>query len=161
MQISQDKVVSIHYTLTGADGETLDSSRGRGEPLAYLHGHGNIIPGLENALTGKSAGDTLNVQVAPAEGYGERYEQLVQQVPRSAFEGVDTLEPGMQFQAETGMGVRLFTITEVQGDQVTIDGNHPLAGQTLNFDVEVTEVRDASPEELEHGHVHGPGGHEH
>lgn len=161
MQISQDKVVSIHYTLTNTDGETLDSSRGRGEPLAYLHGHGNIIPGLESALSGKATGDTLNVQVEPAEAYGERHDQLVQQVPRSAFEGVDQVEPGMQFQAETGMGVRLFTITDVQGDQVTIDGNHPLAGQTLNFDVEVAEVRDASQEELEHGHVHGPGGHDH
>lgn len=161
MQISQDKVVSIHYTLTNADGETIDSSRGRGEPLAYLHGHGNIIPGLESALSGKTEGEKLNVQVEPGEGYGERHDQLIQEVPRSAFEGVDTLEPGMQFQAETGQGVRLFTITDVQGDQVTIDGNHPLAGQTLNFDVEVAEVRDASAEELEHGHVHGPGGHEH
>lgn len=161
MQISQDKVVSIHYTLTNTQGETLDSSHGRGEPLAYLHGHGNIIPGLENALAGKQAGDKLNVKVEPSEGYGERHDQLVQQVPRTAFEGVDHLEPGMQFQAETGMGMRLFTITEVQDEQVTIDGNHPLAGETLQFDVEVTEVRDASSEELEHGHVHGEGGHEH
>ncbi|MGB1220725.1 MAG: FKBP-type peptidyl-prolyl cis-trans isomerase, partial [Alcanivoracaceae bacterium] len=126
-----------------------------------LHGHGNIIPGLENALVGKAAGDKMDVTVEPAEGYGERHEQLIQQVPRTAFEGVDTLEPGMQFQAETGMGPRLFTITEVGGEEVTVDGNHPLAGETLNFAVEVTEVREASAEELEHGHVHGPEGHDH
>lgn len=161
MQIANDKVVAIHYTLTNAAGETLDSSVERGEPLAYLHGHGNIIPGLENALLGKAAGDKLNVEVAPGEGYGERHDQLIQQVPRSAFEGVDHLEPGMQFQAETGMGVRLFTITEVGEGEVTIDGNHPLAGETLHFAVEITEVRDASAEEIEHGHVHGEGGHHH
>ena len=161
MQIANDKVVAIHYTLTNTAGETLDSSVERGEPLAYLHGHGNIIPGLENALLGKAAGDKLNVEVAPGEGYGERHDQLIQQVPRSAFEGVDHLEPGMQFQAETGMGVRLFTITDVGDDEVTIDGNHPLAGETLHFAVEITEVRDASAEEIEHGHVHGEGGHHH
>lgn len=161
MQVAENTVVSIHYTLTNNAGETLDSSVERGEPLAYLHGHGNIIPGLENALLGKAAGDKMDVTVAPEEGYGERHDQLIQQVPRTAFEGVDTLEPGMQFQAETGMGPRLFTITEVGGEEVTVDGNHPLAGETLNFAVEITDVREASAEELEHGHVHGPGGHEH
>src|SRR5690606_3192497 len=161
MQIANDKVVAIHYTLTNTAGETLDSSVERGDPLTYLHGHGNIIPGLENALLGKAAGDKLNVEVAPGEGYGERHDQLIQQVPRSAFEGVDHLEPGMQCQAETGMGVRLFTITEVGDDEVTNDGNHPLAGETLHFAEEITEVRDASAEEIEHGHVHGEGGHHH
>jgi FKBP-type peptidyl-prolyl cis-trans isomerase SlyD len=161
MQISQDMVVSIHYTLTDKAGETIDSSVEHGEPLAYLHGHGNIVPGLENALTGKTIGDKFDVSVEPAEGYGEHYAELVQQVPREAFEGVEHLEPGMQFQADTGMGPRLFTITEVNGDTVTVDGNHPLAGEVLNFAIEVTAVRAASEEELSHGHVHGPGGHHH
>ena len=161
MQVAENTVVAIHYTLTNNAGETLDSSVERGEPLAYLHGHGNIIPGLESALVGKSAGDKMDVTVEPEQGYGERHDQLIQQVPRTAFEGVDTLEPGMQFQAETGMGPRLFTITEVGGEEVTVDGNHPLAGETLNFAVEITDVREASAEELEHGHVHGPEGHDH
>ena len=161
MQIAENKVVFIHYTLTNQAGEVLDSSHGRGEPLGYLHGHGNIIPGLENALIGKAAGDKLDVTVEPAEGYGDRHDQLVQQVPREAFQGVDELQPGMQFQADTGMGPRLFTITKVDGEEVTVDGNHPLAGETLSFAVEITDVRDASDEELEHGHVHGEGGHEH
>lgn len=162
MQIADDKVVGIHYTLTNDAGQTLDSSHQREEPLTYLHGHGNIIPGLEKALLGKASGDKLSVTVSPEEGYGERHEGLIQQVPASAFEGADgNLEPGMQFQAQTETGPRLFTITQVEGDQVTIDGNHPLAGETLNFDVEVTEVRDATDEEKQHGHVHGPHGHHH
>lgn len=161
MEITENAVVAMHYTLTNTDGATLDTSRESGQPLTYLHGHGNIIPGLESALLGKKAGDKLVVEVAPADGYGERHEQLIQEVPRSAFEGVDTLEPGMQFQADTGAGVRLFTITAVADELITIDGNHPLAGETLNFDVEITEVREAAAEELEHGHVHGEGGHEH
>ena len=161
MQIADNAVVAIHYTLTDDAGTTLDTSRERNEPLAYLHGHGNIIPGLESALVGKQAGDKLNVTVAPEEGYGERHDALIQTVPREAFEGVDEVLPGMQFQAQTDAGPRLFTITEVEGDNVTVDGNHPLAGATLHFDVEITEVREASAEELSHGHVHGPGGHEH
>jgi len=161
MQIAENAVVAIHYTLTNDAGETLDSSRERNEPLAYLHGHGNIIPGLENALTGKQAGDALKVTVQPADGYGERHDEMIQDVPRDAFQGVDDLQPGMQFQANTETGPRLFTITEVDGDTVTVDGNHPLAGATLHFDVEITDVREASAEELSHGHVHGPGGHDH
>ena len=157
MQVAQNNVVSIHYTLTNDAGETLDSSRERGEPLAYLHGHGNIIPGLEQALLGKSTGDTLDVTVEAADGYGERHDALIQQVPREAFQGVDQLEPGMQFQAQTDAGPRLFVITDIEGEQVTVDGNHPLAGQRLHFDVEITEVRDATQGELEHGHVHQNG----
>ena len=161
MQIQENTVVAFHYTLTNEAGQTIDSSRQREEPLNYLHGHGNIIPGLEKALVGKQAGDKLEVTVTPEEGYGERHEGLIQQVPTSAFEGAGgELKPGMQFQAQTEAGQRIFTITEVEGDQVTVDGNHPLAGETLNFDVEVTEVREASDEEKEHGHVHGPEGHE-
>jgi FKBP-type peptidyl-prolyl cis-trans isomerase SlyD len=160
MLIAQDKVVLIHYTLTNDDGKVLDSSSGR-EPLAYLHGKGNIISGLESALDGKQAGDKLNVRVEPAEGYGVRDDALVQQVPRRQFGGAN-LKPGMQFHAQTSQGhARVVTVTRVVGDMVTVDGNHPLAGEALNFDVEVAEVRDATQEELEHGHVHGPGGHHH
>jgi FKBP-type peptidyl-prolyl cis-trans isomerase SlyD len=160
MKISHDKVVSIHYTLTDSAGTVLDSSSG-GHPLAYLHGFGNIIPGLENALEGKATGDKLSVTVEPGEGYGERDEGLVQAVPRTAFKGVKELAPGMQFQAQGPQGTRLVVVTQVTADLVTVDANHPLAGQTLHFEVEVSEVRDATSEELEHGHVHGPGGHHH
>lgn len=154
MQIAENTVVSIHYTLTNDAGETLDSSREREEPLAYLHGHGNIIPGLEGALAGKQSGDKLDVTVEPGDGYGERHDELIQEVPKEAFQGTDELAPGMQFQAQTEAGPRIFTITGVEGEQVTIDGNHPLAGQRLHFDVEVTEVREATENELSHGHVH-------
>ena len=161
MQIAQDKVVLIHYTLTDDAGKVLDSSSG-GDPLAYLHGQGNIIPGLEKALEGKQAGDKLNVRVEPAEGYGVRDDSLVQQVPRRAFGSVSKVEPGMQFHAQSAQGqMRVVTVTHVKGDMVTVDANHPLAGEVLVFDVEVAEVRDATGEELEHGHVHGPGGHHH
>ena len=160
MKIAHEKVVSIHYTLTNKDGTVLDSSSGS-DPLAYLHGFGNIIPGLENALEGKATGDKLSVTVEPEQGYGARDERLVQAVPRSAFKGVEELSPGMQFQAQGPQGTRLVVVTQVADDEVTVDANHPLAGQTLHFDVEVSEVRDATAEELEHGHVHGPGGHHH
>lgn len=160
MLIAQDKVVLIHYTLTNDAGETIDSSSG-GDPLAFIHGQGNIIPGLEKALEGKQAGDKLNVKVDPAEGYGVRDDALIQQVPKRQFGGAN-VQPGMQFHAQTSQGhARVVTVVRIQGDMVTVDGNHPLAGENLNFDVEVTEVRDATQEELEHGHVHGPGGHHH
>lgn len=160
MLIAQDKVVLIHYTLTNDAGETIDSSSG-GDPLAYIHGQGNLIPGLEKALEGKQAGDKLNVKVEPAEGYGVRDDKLLQQVPKRQFGGAN-LQPGMQFHAQTSQGhARVVTVVRIQGDMVTVDGNHPLAGENLNFDVEVTEVRDATQQELEHGHVHGPGGHHH
>jgi FKBP-type peptidyl-prolyl cis-trans isomerase SlyD len=160
MKIGEDKVVSIHYTLTDSGGSVLDSSSGN-EPLLYLHGAGNIIPGLESALEGKVSGDKLSVTIEPEQGYGTRDERLVQAVPRSAFKGVEQLAPGMQFQAQGPQGTRLVVITQVTSDIVTVDANHPLAGQTLHFEVEITEVRDATAEELEHGHVHGPGGHHH
>jgi FKBP-type peptidyl-prolyl cis-trans isomerase SlyD len=160
MQVTQDAVVSIHYTLTNDQGETLDSSAG-GEPLAYLHGNGNLIPGLENALNGKQAGDKVTVKVPPAEGYGEYDQALVQRVPRRSFKGVADVQVGMQFQVQSGVGPRMVTVTQVAGDMVTVDGNHALAGQNLNFEVEITDVRAATEEELAHGHVHGPGGHHH
>jgi FKBP-type peptidyl-prolyl cis-trans isomerase SlyD len=152
MTIKENSAVSFHYTLTDDDGQQLDSSAGK-EPLAYLHGAGNIIPGLENALT---------VAVSAAEGYGEVQKELIQEVPRSAFQGVDTIEVGMQFEAQTGQGGNVpVTVTAVTEEVVTVDGNHPLAGKNLNFDVSIEDVRDATEEELAHGHVHGPGGHEH
>jgi len=154
MQVAKDKVVYFHYKLTSDAGEVLDSSEGA-EPLGYLHGAANIIPGLEQALEGKVAGDSLQVTVEACDGYGEVDEDLRQVVPSSLFQGVDTLEAGMQFQAETDEGVQVVTIAEVNGDEVTIDGNHPLAGQRLHFDVQIDSVREATAEELEHGHVHG------
>lgn len=161
MQITQDSVVSIHYTLTNDAGETIDSSAG-GDPLTYLQGNGNLIPGLENALTGKQPGDKLQVKIAPADGYGEYNKELVQSVPRRQFKGIKNVRVGMQFQVQgEGGHPRSVTVTHIMGDMVTIDGNHTLAGQNLNFDVEVTDVREATAEELAHGHVHGPGGHHH
>ena len=160
MSVAVNKVVTIHYTLTNDEGKVLDSSEGH-EPLAYIHGGGNIIPGLEKALTGRAVGDQFNVSISPEEGYGKRDEELVQTVPKNAFQGVDEILPGMQFQAQTPEGIQLVTVIKVEGDEVTLDGNHPMADLTLNFSVEITSIRDASQEELDHGHVHGPGGHHH
>lgn len=160
MNIAKDKVVSIDYTLTGDQGNVIDTSQGK-EPLAYLHGAGNIIPGLENALEGKNQGDQVKVSIAPEQAYGPKDDRLVQQVPRTAFQGVDQVQAGMQFQANTQQGPRLITVVDVQGDQVTIDANHPLAGQTLHFDVNVVGIREATDDEKTHGHAHGAGGHHH
>ncbi len=150
-----DKVVaSIHYTLTDSDGQVLDSSEGA-QPLQYLHGAGNIIPGLEKALEGQAAGASLQVSVSPAEGYGEVQPGLIDVVPMAAFQGVDKVEPGMAFEARSPSGqAQRIVVKSVEGDQVTVDANHPLAGQELNFDVQVVEVREASEEEIAHGHVH-------
>ncbi|WP_019594705.1 peptidylprolyl isomerase [Thioalkalivibrio sp. ALM2T] len=160
MQVAQNAVVAIHYTLTNDAGEKIDSSEGR-EPLAYLHGQGQIVPGLEKELEGKAAGDKVQAKVSPEEGYGEKIDAMVQEIPMEAFQGVESVEPGMQFQAQTENGPLTVTVTKVEGETATVDGNHPLAGETLNFDVEIVEVREASAEELEHGHAHGEGGHQH
>ncbi|WKE66690.1 peptidylprolyl isomerase [Gallaecimonas kandeliae] len=160
MTISKDKVVTIHYTLKDDAGTVLDTSAG-GEPLVYLHGHGNLIPGLESELEGKAAGDALDVTVAPEHGYGPYHQELVQEVPRSAFQGVDAIEAGMRFTAQTDAGPRTVVVRDVTDETVTVDGNHPLAGQFLHFSVEIVELRDAEEEELAHGHVHGAGGHHH
>lgn len=160
MQIANQRAVLMHYTLTNDTGEVLDSSRG-GEPLAYLHGSGGIIPGLEQALEGKQAGDKLQVKVAPKDGYGERDTALIQQMPRRTFKGVSDLRVGLQLQTQGPGGMRVITVTKLAGDMVTVDGNHALAGESLNFDVEIVEVRAATAEEMSHGHVHGPGGHHH
>jgi FKBP-type peptidyl-prolyl cis-trans isomerase SlyD len=160
VQIAADSVVLIHYTLKNDDGKVLDSSAG-GAPLAYIQGHGNLVSGLEKALEGKSQGNRIEVTVAPADGYGTRNEALVQRVPKRSLQGAGEIRKGMQFQAQTDEGMRVFTVSTVAGDMVTLDGNHPLADQTLHFNVEVVEVRGATAEELEHGHVHGAGGHHH
>jgi len=153
LSIDNNCVVTIHYTLTGDDGDVIDSSRG-GEPLVYLHGARNIIPGLENELQGKNAGDSLKVSVAPADGYGEYSADALHKIPRSAFEGVEDIQPGMQFQTEGPHGVQVVAVKIVDGDEITIDANHPLAGKTLHFDVTIEDVREATPEEIDHGHVH-------
>ena len=160
MKIAENSVASFHYTLTDSTGKVLDSSEGQ-DPLSYLHGAGNIIPGLEEALEGKAVGDKLNVAVNAAQAYGLRDDSLVQELPTTMFSGIEQIEVGMEFHAETEQGLQVVTVTHVEGDQVTIDGNHPLAGVDLNFDVEITEVRAATEEELNHGHAHGAGGHHH
>ncbi len=160
MHIEKNRVVSLHYTLRDEQGAVLDASSRRG-PLNYLHGKSNIIPGLEEALAGKSVGDKLDVTVPPEKGYGQRDDRLVQIVPRNKFSEVSELTPGMQVRASGPQGARLVTVVRVERDFVTLDGNHPLAGRTLHFSVEVAEVRKATHEEVSHGHVHGPGGHAH
>ena len=153
MQVSKDTVVAIDYTLKDEDGSVLDTSEGK-EPLSYLHGSGNIIPGLEKALEGKDQGEEVSVRIPPEEAYGERRDDLTQVVPRNLFQGVDELQVGMQFQAQAEGGEQIVTITGIDGDDVTVDANHPMAGVPLNFEVKVVEVREASSEEIEHGHAH-------
>lgn len=159
MQITSDSVVTLHYTLTSPDGEVIDSSQGK-EPLSYLHGHGNIIPGLEKQLLGKVAGDKVDAQVPAAEAYGDHDPALIVEASRSQFPQNVSLEPGMRFQADTPQGPRVAQVTKVEGDTITVDTNHPLAGLDLAFAVEILAVRQAQPEEIDHGHVHtGHGGH--
>lgn len=155
------KVVTIHYTLTNDAGNVVDTSSGR-DPLTYLHGGGNIIPGLEKQIEGRSAGESFTADIPPEEGYGPKQGTGPQEFPKSAFpEGTD-VQPGMQFAAQGPDGsLTHLWVTDVQGDKVWLDVNHPLAGETLHFKVDVVEVRDATGEEQEHGHVHGPHGHDH
>lgn len=160
MRIAKNTVVSIDYTLTDTDGSVLDSSRG-GAPLAYLHGGGNIIPGLEEALEGKAAGDQLQISVPPEMAYGRRIEELRHKMPRKMFEAKGEIRPGMHFHANGEHGTHTVTVTAVDAEHVTVDANHPMAGKTLNFDVRVVEVRAATDEERAHGHVHGAHGHHH
>lgn len=155
MKVCNNAVVTIDYTLTNDAGDVLDSSQ-NGEPLAYLHGAHNIIPGLESALLGREKGESLTVHLEPAEAYGEHQTGLIQTLPQEMFQGVDELAIGMEFHAQTqDGGVQAVRITDIQGDQVTIDGNHPLAGVPLNFDVNIVDVRESSDEEQAHGHIHG------
>jgi FKBP-type peptidyl-prolyl cis-trans isomerase SlyD len=156
MQITKNKVAGIHYTLRDNTGTVIDTSDGR-EPLYYLHGSGNLILGMEEGLEGKSPGDKFDLKISPDKGYGEKDPAMTQKVPRSAFGGQE-VKKGMKFSTEQGAVV---TVTDVGLDSITVDANHPLAGVELNFAVEIMEVRNATKEELDHGHVHGPGGHHH
>lgn len=160
MNISNEKVVSIHYTLTDEEGEVLDSSEGK-DPLNYIQGTNAIIPGLENALEGKTEGDKFNVTIPPEEAYGKRNENNIGYIDRKNFGDIKEIHPGQQFQMQSQNGPVIIRVLEVNDDKVKVDANHDLAGKTLNFEVEVMNVRDATKEELDHGHVHGPGGHQH
>lgn len=160
MQVKKNAVVVFDYTLKDDDGQVIDTSDGR-QPLAVLHGSGQIIPGLEKELEGCEVGDELSISVTPADGYGEVEEALRQEVPREQFQGVDNLEVGMQFRVDSSQGPMIVTIVEVSDEKVLVDGNHPLAGENLHFAVTIREVRAATDEELEHGHAHGEGGHQH
>ncbi len=158
---STKRVISFHYTLTNKAGETLDTSRDS-DAFSYIEGQGQIIPGLEKSMALLNPGDTRKINVEAKDAYGERDDQLIVEVPKSKLPNSDSLQPDDQFQASGPNGeMILFRVIEVLGDQVRLDGNHPLAGQDLTFDVEVTGIRNATNEELAHGHVHGPGGHHH
>lgn len=159
MNIEKNNVAQIEYTLTNTKGEVMDASNGN--PLAYLHGHSNLIPGLENELEGKTKGNKFKITVPAAEAYGERVDALIQTVPSDMFQGVDNVEVGMRFEAQSEQGMHSVEITAIEGDQVTVDGNHPMAGLELTFDVEIIDVREATTDEIEHGHAHGAGGHQH
>ena len=159
MKIEKDRVVRFHYSVSEQGAEPVESSRD-GEPLAILAGHGNIIPGLEKAMEGREAGEKFAVDVAAADAYGEKREGMVQRVPKKHF-GNQRLAPGMQVVLNTNFGPRPVTIAKVGMSVVDVDLNHPMAGKDLHFDIEVVDVREATAEELEHGHVHGEGGHHH
>jgi len=161
MEITKHAVVTIDYELKDDDGNTIDTSAGS-EPLSYLHGTKNLIKGLENALDGKKAGDSVSVAVPPEEGYGERDDAKIQPVPKDSFDDQTQLKVGEQFLAQSPDGENLtVTIVEVTDDKVMVDGNHPLAGKNLNFEVEIKDVREATQDEIDHGHVHSPDGHHH
>ncbi len=156
MKIADQKVAVIHYKLTDSEGRVIDSSEGQ-EPMPYLHGAANLVPGLEKELIGKAAGDKLNVVVTPEDGYGHKEAAMIQELPRTSFGGVDEIKVGMEFHAETENGMQVVEVIELSDETVTIDGNHPLAGVELHFDIEVVEVREATATELEHGHIHAAG----
>jgi len=159
MKIEKDRVVRFHYSVAEQGQPSLESSQGN-DPLAILIGHGNIIPGLERAMEGHEAGDQFTVDVAAADAYGDKRDNLTQRVPKKHFNG-QRLEPGMQVVLNTNFGPRAVTIQKVGMSVVDVDLNHPMAGKDLHFDVEIVDVREASAEEIEHGHVHGDGGHHH
>lgn len=156
MQIANNTAVSIHYILTNDAGEEIDSTGG-GEPLVYLHGSGNIIVGLEKALHNRNVGEKFNVRIEAQDAYGEISDDMVQVVSREMFDGIDNVEIGMQFHAAVNSGSGIITVVKIEGDNITVDGNHPMAGQALNFDIEIVGVRLATKEEISHGHIHGAG----
>jgi FKBP-type peptidyl-prolyl cis-trans isomerase SlyD len=160
MKIEAHTVATFHYDLSSPEGERIESSRS-GEPLAILHGAGNVIPGVENALAGRAAGERFSVTVPPDQGYGERREGLGQRVPKKYFRDPRRLRPGQQTQLQTREGPRVVTVVKVGESVVDVDLNHPMAGRTLVFDIEVVTVRAASADEIAHGHAHEPGGHAH
>ena len=160
MTIQENKVVSFHYTLTNQEGEQIESSRDQ-QPMTYLHGSNNIIPGLEKVMVGKSVGDEFQVTVEAGEAYGERNEDKLQRIPAKHFKNLKRLMPGQTVALQTQQGQVQVTVVKIGRFIVDVDANHPLAGQALTFDVEVTEIRDASEEENAHGHVHSPGGVDH
>lgn len=160
MNIGKESVVSFHFTLKNDEGTVLETSVGQ-DPLVYLHGTGSIVPGLEEELTGKRSGEKFNVVLPPEKAYGNRDERLVQRIPKSEFPNSERLKIGMQFQVDTKGGPMILTITGLEENDVVVDGNPELAGATLHFAIEVTDVRKATAEELAHGHAHGPGGHHH
>jgi FKBP-type peptidyl-prolyl cis-trans isomerase SlyD len=160
MTITKGSVVLFDYTLTDDEKDIIDSSK-EGGPLAYLHGEGQIVKGLEKVMEGKKAGDTFSVTVSPEEGYGLPDPSKIATVTADQIEGGDELEEGMQLEASNEDGEQIVVVSKIEGNKVTLDGNHPLAGMTLHFDITVREVRAATPEEIAHGHVHGPGGHHH
>ena len=161
MNIARNRVVSIDYTLSGEDGVVLDTTAGQ-QPLAYIHGTGSLVEGLEAALEGKAPTDHVSVRVTPEQAYGVRDDSIVFSLPRAQFRGVDELEVGMQIQVQSDGDAHLVTVIAMDDNEVTVDGNHPLAGLTLHFDVDVVAVREATPDELEHGHAHeGSSGHSH
>lgn len=161
MQIDKHKVVMLDYVLKDSEGTVIDSTEGRGD-FAYLHGTNNVIPGLEKVLAGHKSGEEIEVTIAPDEAYGERSDDMVQVVSKAMFEGNDDIQVGMQFNAESPDGQAImFTVMEIKDDDITIDGNHPLAGVELHFALKIVDIREATEEEIGHGHVHGPGGHDH
>ena len=160
MEVAAKTVVSMHYKVSDPSGRQIDASA-PDAPMSYLHGAHNVIPGIERALLGKKAGDHVEATVSPAEGYGERNPDLVQRVPAKRLKGAGKLQPGMQLRVNTQQGQRQVTVLKVGRFTVDVDGNHPLAGLELRFEIDVVDVREATEEELQHGHAHGPGGHQH
>ena len=154
MKIEKNAVVSVHYTLTDDDGQTLDSSAGS-DPLVYLHGASNLIPGLEKEMTDRTVGDAFKCDIAPEDAYGLHSPEKIETVPKAMFQGVDEIEPGMVFQSQGEDGtVQSLTVSAVTGDEISVDRNHPLAGKTLHFDIQVVDVREGTEEEISHGHPH-------
>lgn len=160
LTVEKDRVVRVHYDIHDAAGALVESSRDQ-DPLAVLHGHGNLLAAIERALVGHRAGDRVEITLAPADAFGERRDNWTQRVSKKHLPNAARLKPGMQTQLQTDQGARPVTVVKVGGTVIDVDLNHPLAGQTLKFDLEVLDVREATAEELAHRHVHGAGGHAH